>query len=69
MNRLDRLILASLREHPHADTPAQLHGSLAGVEIDTVVASLEALRSEGLVHGADDHWQLTAAGWRVQRAA
>jgi hypothetical protein len=71
MNRLDRQIMASLRMHPHDDMPAALYEALKGpgVDLDAIAASLEDLRRSGLVITADDHWQLTAAGWRMQRAA
>lgn len=68
MTPLDRTLLACMREHPHHDT-VDLLLTLVSADEAMVVASLERLRGEGLVHTHDGHWQLTAAGWRLQRAA
>jgi predicted transcriptional regulator len=57
-----------MREHPHHDTVDQLL-TIVSADDESVVAELERLRGEGLVHTHAGHWQLTAAGWRVQRAA
>ena len=71
MTRLDAHVLAALRSHPHDDTLDALLESLRGPEVDAeaVAASLERMRREGLLITAGGHWQLTAAGWRTQRAA
>jgi hypothetical protein len=70
MSRLDQAILAALRDHPHDDTLSRLLDVLGGpVDAQAVSASLDRLLAAGLVATAGGHWQLTAAGFRLQRAA
>ena len=68
MTSLDHAVLASMREHPHHDTLPELL-TVVRAEGAALAQSLDRLRREGLVHTAEGHWQLTAAGWRLQRAA
>ncbi len=65
---LDQALLASMREHPHHDTLPELL-TVVRADGDAVAESLDRLRRDGLVQTAAGHWQLTAAGWRLQRAA
>ncbi len=59
-------VLASLRDHPHDDTPARL-AVLLEAPVADVVEVLGALREAGLAHCSEDHWQLTTGGWRAVR--
>jgi hypothetical protein len=70
MTDLDGLVLATLRARPHHDTlPLLLDLLPAPVDGDAVAESLERLQRAGMLITADGHWQLTAMGWRQQRAA
>ena len=71
MSRIDQHVLAVLSAHPHDDTPQRIAELIPGPrpEPAAIDAALERLRREGLVHTAGGHWQLTPAGFRVQRAA
>ena len=68
MTGLDQALLASMRAHPHHSTLPRLL-SVVKADGDAVSEALDRLRRQGLVHTAAGHWQLTAAGWRLQRAA
>ncbi len=68
---LDQAVMTALREHPHHDTPVRLVGLLRGpgVDVRSVESALERLHADGFVNTHGGHWQLSAAGFRVQRAA
>lgn len=71
MSRIEQRVLAALGAHPHDDTPERIAALISGPrpEAGAIDAALERLRREGLVHTANGHWQLTRAGFRIQRAA
>lgn len=71
MRTIDGDVLAFLRAHPHDDTIPQIVDALPGADVDpdAVAEALERLRGHGLVCTAGGHWQLTAAGFRLHRAA
>ena len=60
-------VLASLRDHPHDDTPVALAARIGLDDVADAARALEALREAGLVLTADGHWQLSRCGWRAAR--
>jgi hypothetical protein len=60
--------MACLADHPHDDTPALIARRLGLGDPEDVAVALYALEEDHLVVSGFGHFQLSASGWREQRA-